>query len=127
VSLRHSLFKADVAEHRPLEVLVPSHLARRSCSGVASDPTGQLVRFRGIFQRPAKWFVPHAPSLDPASIVKLESDPDFTELIVVKGVAQAPCAAVGPGPGGRVQCDVCEAVGAEIASVRGKKLESDPE
>jgi hypothetical protein len=49
------------------------------------------------------------------------------ELIVVKGVAQAPCAAVGPGPGGRVQRDVGEAVGACCVSVGVKKLESDPE
>lgn len=47
--------------------------------------------------------------------------------VVIKGVAQAPCAAVGPGPGGRVQCDVCEAVGACCVSVEVNKLESDPE
>jgi hypothetical protein len=51
VCLRHSLFKADVAEHRPLEVLVASHLPRLGRSRMASDRSGRL---RGIFQRPVK-------------------------------------------------------------------------
>lgn len=50
----HSLFKADVAEHRPLEVWVASHRSLLGCSRMASDRSGQLVRRREIFQRPAK-------------------------------------------------------------------------
>ena len=49
----HSFFKADVAEHRPLEVLVASHLSCRSCCGMASDRSGRRGRSQGIFQRPA--------------------------------------------------------------------------
>ena len=54
VCLRHALFKADVAEHRPLEVLVASHRPRLGCSPMASDRSGQRGRRRGIFQRPAR-------------------------------------------------------------------------
>jgi hypothetical protein len=54
VCLRHSLFKADVAEHRSLEVLVASHLPRLGRSRMASDRSGRRGRRRGIFQRPVK-------------------------------------------------------------------------
>jgi hypothetical protein len=50
----HSLFKADVAEHRPLEVWVASHLLALGCFGMASDRTGRYMRRRGIFQRPGR-------------------------------------------------------------------------
>ncbi len=53
VCRRYPLFKADVAEHRPLEVLVASHRPRLGCSPMASDRTGRRQRRRGIFQRPA--------------------------------------------------------------------------
>jgi len=54
VCRRYPLFKADVAEHRPLEVLVASHRPRLGCSPMASDRTGRRQRRRGIFQRPAR-------------------------------------------------------------------------
>ena len=46
---RHALFKADVAEHRPLEVLVASHRPRLGCSPMVSDHTGRGQRRRGFF------------------------------------------------------------------------------
>lgn len=54
VCLRHSLFKADVAEHRLLEVLVASHRPRLGRSPMASDRSGRRGRRQGIFQRPVK-------------------------------------------------------------------------
>ena len=54
VSRWHSLFKADVAEHRPLEVWVASHRLALGCTPMASDRTGRDMRRRGIFQRPVK-------------------------------------------------------------------------
>ena len=58
----HALFKADVAEHRPLEVLVASHLSCLGRSWMASDRSGPHGRRRRIFQRPVSdfaevWFV----------------------------------------------------------------------
>lgn len=47
----HSHFKADVAEDRPLEVCVASHLPGPGCSFMASDRSGRLARRRSIFQR----------------------------------------------------------------------------
>jgi hypothetical protein len=35
--------KVDIAEHRPLEVLVASHRPRRRCSRVTSDRRGHLA------------------------------------------------------------------------------------
>src|SRR5690606_6142956 len=54
VSAARALFKADVAEHRPLEVLVASHLSCLGRSWMASDRSGPHGRRRRIFQRPAK-------------------------------------------------------------------------
>ena len=57
VCRRYPLFKADVAEHRPLEVLVASHLSCLGRSWMASDRSGPHGRRRRIFQRPVKsWF-----------------------------------------------------------------------
>jgi hypothetical protein len=55
VCLQHSLFKADAAEHRPLEVWVASRLDCHSCSGVASDRNGSRRQRGRVFQRPANW------------------------------------------------------------------------
>jgi hypothetical protein len=50
VRLLHSLFKSDVAELRPLEVLEASHGPVLSCSRVTSNVSGRLLRRQGIFQ-----------------------------------------------------------------------------
>lgn len=49
VCRRYPLFKADVAEHRPLEVLVAPHRPRPRRSPIVSDHTGRGQRRRGIF------------------------------------------------------------------------------
>ena len=80
----HSFFKADVAEHRPLEVLVALIFLVAVVAGWFSDRSGRRGRSQGIFQRPVKTFEAHGLVVQEPKSKKYMLGPAIIELAGTK-------------------------------------------